>query len=203
MIRSLVNSQIQYPVSKENILSQPFFFTYFVFKLNIMIRHSGNIFLLILLSSLQCFSQGNTLKVIKTYSVGGNGGWDYISVSHGTRVNILDENSVDSFGVIPGTTGVDAIAFCNEPHTGYISNGRLNNIFAFDLTTNTILKQISTGENPNSISYEPFSKKIITCNGGGKSLSVIDPVNDTVIATIELNGKPEEAASDSKTINKK
>ncbi|MEP6927445.1 MAG: YncE family protein [Ginsengibacter sp.] len=170
-----------------------------------MISHLKNTIVVILLSSLQCVAQGNKHKIVKTYTVGGSGGWDYIAVndnklyvSHGTQVNILNENSGDSVGVIPGTTGVHGIAFCNDLRKGYTSNGRLNNVFVFDLSTNKILKQISTGENPDAISYESFSKKIITCNGRGKSLTVIDPVNDTVIATIELNGKPEEAVSNGK-----
>ena len=34
--------------------------------------------------------------------------------------------------------------------------------------------------------------------GESKSLSVIDPINDVVIATIDLGGKPEEAVSNGK-----
>jgi DNA-binding beta-propeller fold protein YncE len=143
--------------------------------------------------------------VVKTYPIKSSGGWDYIAVndhkvyvSHGTQVNILDENSGDSIGIIPGTTGVHGIAFDNDLHKGYTSNGRLNNVFVFDLSTNKILKEIPTGENPDAISYEPFSKKIITCNGRSRSLSVIDPEKETVIATIELDAKPEEAVSDGK-----
>src|ERR1035437_6916903 len=115
-------------------------------------------------------------NVVKTFHIASGGGWDYIAVnnnklyvSHGTQVNILDENTGDSVGFIPGTTGVHGIAFCNELHKGFTSNGRLNNVFAFDLATNKVLKQISTGVNPDAISYEPFSKKIITCNGRSKS----------------------------------
>ena len=157
-----------------------------------------------LLSSI-VFSQTTSFKVVKTYPIKSSGGWDYIAVndhklyvSHGTQVNILDENSGDSIGIIPGTTGVHGIAFDNDLHKGYTSNGRLNNVFVFDLSTNKILKEIPTGENPDAISYEPFSKKIITCNGRSKSLSVIDPEKETVIATIELDAKPEEAVSDGK-----
>jgi YVTN family beta-propeller protein len=157
-----------------------------------------------LLSSI-VFSQTTSFKVVKTYPIKSSGGWDYIAVndhklyvSHGTQVNILDENSGDSIGIIPGTTGVHGIAFDNDIHKGYTSNGRINNVFVFDLSTDKILKEISTGENPDAISYEPFSKKIITCNGRSKSLSVIDPEKETVIATIELDAKPEEAVSDGK-----
>jgi len=155
------------------------------------------------LLSSAAFSQNTSFKVVKTYPIKSSGGWDYIAVndhkvyvSHGTQVNILDENSGDSIGIIPGTTGVHGIAFDNDLHKGYTSNGRLNNVFVFDLSTNKILKEIPTGENPDAISYEPFSKKIITCNGRSKSLSVIDPEKQTVIATIELDAKPEEAVSD-------
>lgn len=151
------------------------------------------------------FCQNTSFKVVKTYPIKSSGGWDYIAVndhkiyvSHGTQVNIVNENSGDSIGIIPGTTGVHGIAFDNNLHKGYTSNGRLNNVFVFDLSTNKILKEIPTGENPDAISYEPFSKKIITCNGGSKSLSVIDPEKESVVGTIKLDAKPEEAVSDGK-----
>lgn len=141
--------------------------------------------------------------VKKTYHIASPGGWDYIAVnngklyvSHGTQVNILDEKTGDSIGVIPNTTGVHGIAFDNVLNRGYTSNGRLNNVTVFDLTTNSIITQVSTGENPDAIFFEPFLKNIITCNGRGKSLSVIDPVNNIVTHTIALEGKPEEPASD-------
>jgi DNA-binding beta-propeller fold protein YncE len=168
-------------------------------------KHYSFLFILFAATSCSCFSQANTPKVIKSYSIPSDGGWDYIAVnnhkiyvSHGTQVNILDENSGDSIGVIPGTTGVHGIAFDNSLNRGYTSNGRLNNVFVFDLATNKILNQISTGENPDAISYEPFTKTIITCNGRGKSLSVIDPTKAAVIATIQLDAKPEEAVSNGK-----
>lgn len=158
-----------------------------------------------LLFGLPGFSQITTFKVVKRYPIASSGGWDYIAfndqklyVSHGTQVNILNANSGDSVGVIPGTTGVHGIAFYNELHKGYTSNGRLNNVFAFALATNKVLKVISTGENPDAIFYEDYSKKIVTCNGRSTSLSVIDPMLDTVIATIGLVGKPETAVSDGK-----
>jgi len=145
-------------------------------------------------------------KVVKTFHIASAGGWDYIAVnnnkvyvSHGTQVNILDENTGDSIGVIPNTTGVHGIAFDNELDKGYTSNGRLNNVTVFDLKTNAIVTQVATtGENPDAIMYEPFTKTIITNNGRGKSLSFIDPKKNTVIQTVELGGKPEEGVSDGK-----
>jgi YVTN family beta-propeller protein len=134
-------------------------------------------------------------KVSKTFKIKSSGGWDYIAVnnhrlyvSHGSQVNILDERTGDSVGVIPHTDGVHGIAFINRLGKGYTSNGRLNNVTVFDLKTNAVLKQISTGENPDAIFYDPYSRKIITCNGRSHDLSVI--------MTIPLSGKPETAVSD-------
>jgi len=144
-------------------------------------------------------------KVAKTFHIASSGGWDYISVgpdnnriyvSHGGQVNILDETTGDSVGVIPNTTGVHGIAFAASLNKGYTSNGRLNNVTVFDLKTNKILTQIATGEGPDAIMYDGYSKKIITCNGHSKDLSVIDPTTDKVVATIPVGGKPETAVSD-------
>src|SRR5690348_6113064 len=145
-------------------------------------------------------------KVIKTFHIASPGGWDYIAVnnnkvyvSHGTQVNILDENTGDSAGVIPNTTGVHGVAFDNKAGHGFTSNGRLNNVTVFDLKTNTIITQIpTTGDNPDAIMYEPFTITIITNNGSGKNLSFIDPEKNMVIHTVELDGKPEEGVSDGK-----
>ena len=142
-------------------------------------------------------------KVVQTFHIASPGGWDYLAVnnnklyvSHGTQVNILDEKTGDSIGFIPNTTGVHGIAFNNELNRGYTSNGRLNNVTMFNLATNEIIMQIPTGENPDAIMYEPFSKKIITNNGRSKNLSVIDLVTNKVIATVDVGGKPEEGISD-------
>ena len=153
-----------------------------------------------------CFAQkAHEYRVIKTFHIASSGGWDYLVahdkklyVSHGTQVNILDENSGDSISFIPNTTGVHGIAFNEALNKGYTSNGRLNNVTVFDLTTNKVTGQIATGENPDAILYEPFSKTIITCNGKSNNLSVIDPVKEQVIATIPVGGKPETAVTDEK-----
>jgi DNA-binding beta-propeller fold protein YncE len=158
-----------------------------------------------IIASLAVNAQHHDYKVVKTFHIASTGGWDYLAanegklyVSHGTQVNILDENSGDSLGYIPNTTGVHGIAFDNHAHKGYTSNGRLNNVTVFDLNTFTILGQIATGENPDAILYEPYSNTIITCNGRSKNLSVIDVAKGTVISTVDVGGKPETAVSDGK-----
>ena len=144
------------------------------------------------------------LSVANTFHIASSGGWDYLAVgpvndwlyvSHGMQVNILNKKTGDSVGVIENTTGVHGIAFDIADKKGFTSNGRLNNVTVFDLYTNKVLNQITVGQNPDAIFYEPFSKKIITCNGRSKNLSIIDPVNDKLIDSVDVGGKPETAVS--------
>ncbi len=149
--------------------------------------------------------QGSGFRVVRSFPIVSSGGWDYIAVgpgnnriyvSHGTQVNVLDETTGDSLGVIPNTTGVHGIAFVPSLGKGYTSNGRINNVTVFDLKTNQVLGQIAAGQNPDAIMYDEFSKLIITCNGRSSDLSLIDPVSEKVVATIPVGGKPETAVSD-------
>ena len=149
--------------------------------------------------------QTTGLHVINTFHIASVGGWDYLAigpvndwlyVSHGTQVNILNKKTGDSVGVIENTTGVHGIAFDVANKKGFTSNGRINTVTVFDLNTNKALDQIAVGQNPDAIFYDPFSKKIITCNGRSKNLSIIDPVNNKLIDSVEVGGKPETAVSD-------
>jgi YVTN family beta-propeller protein len=46
--------------------------------------------------------------------------------------------------------------------------------------------------------YETFTKKIITCNGRSKNLSIIDPITNKLIDSVDVGGKPETAVSNGK-----
>jgi YVTN family beta-propeller protein len=160
--------------------------------------------------SLLCFlflnsSAQRSMYVADTFYIKSGGGWDYILadplsdhlyVTHGTQVNVLNKNTGDSIGVIPGTIGVHGVALVHSLNKGFTSNGRINNVFVFDLNTLQILDSIKTGENPDAIFYDDYSKKVITCNGRSKNISIIDPATNKVVATIDVKGKPETAVSD-------
>src|SRR5438105_128150 len=144
------------------------------------------------------------IHLLTTFHIASSGGWDYLSVqpnsnklyvSHGTQVNILDKSTGDSLSVIPNTTGVHGIAFVPALKKGYTSNGRLNTVTVFDLQTNAVTGQISTGQNPDAIFYDDYSKRVIVCDGRSHDLTIIDPATDKVVATVPVGGKPEEAVS--------
>ena len=161
--------------------------------------------IIFVVSAVTTLQAQKAFSVLKTFHIASPGGWDYIAVgpgnnrlyvSHGTQVNILDETTGDSIGIIENTTGVHGIAFDKSQGKGFTSNGRLNNVTVFNLNTNKVITQIPTGQNPDAIMYESFSKRIITCNGRSQSLSIIDPVENKLIDSISVGGKPETAVSD-------
>lgn len=148
--------------------------------------------------------QKTGFHILNTFHIASGGGWDYIEVgpvndwlyvSHGGQVNVLNKKTGDSVAVIENTTGVHGIAFDVANAKGFTSNGRLNTVTVFDMNTNKVLAQIATGQNPDAIFYEPFSKKIITCNGRSKNLSIIDPVQNKTVDSVDVGGKPETAVS--------
>jgi YVTN family beta-propeller protein len=170
-----------------------------------MMKYRVNYFSAIIIC-MHCFfivhAQKSGYHITKTFHIAGAGGWDYLAVngrelyvSHGNQVNILDKRTGDSIGIIPNTTGVHGIAFIPAMNRGYISNGKINTVTVFELSTHKIITQIATGQNPDAILYEPFFKKIITCNGRSNDLSIIDPATETVTTTIPVGGKPETAVS--------
>ncbi len=161
-----------------------------------------SLFVLFIYASL--FSQ-QKFAITDSFHIKSGGGWDYIAVgpgnnrlyvSHATQVNILDQTTGDSVGVIENTTGVHGIAFDTHQNKGFTSNGRLNNVTVFDLATNKVLGSVSTGTNPDAILYEPYLKKIITCNGHSSNISIIDPVAGKLEDSVAVGGKPETAVAD-------
>lgn len=162
---------------------------------------------MLLCSFSNSYAQTSGYHLMDTYHVSGEGGWDYIAadplsarlfVSHGTQVNVLNKKTGDSLGVITNTPGVHGIAVVHDLNEGFTSNGKSNNVTVFDLNTYAVKAQIPTGENPDAIFYDDFSKKVITCNGRSNTLSVIDPASRKVIETIPVDGKPETAVSNGK-----
>src|SRR5205807_1225498 len=67
----------------------------------------------------------------------------------------------------------------------------------FDPKTLKPISEIkTTGDDPDSIIYDPVTKRIFTFNGRGNNATAIDATTDKVVGTVNLNGKPEEPALD-------
>src|SRR3984893_19233523 len=74
--------------------------------------------------------------------LGGDGGWDYLTVdskarrvylSRGSHVMVVDADSAELVGDIPNTNGVHGIAIAVDMDKGFISDGRDGTVTIFDL----------------------------------------------------------------------
>jgi len=163
--------------------------------------------LALLISATTFAASAPGYKVIKTYKIGGEGGWDYLKadsaarrlyISRATHVIVLDLDSGKTVGDIPDTQGVHGIALAPELGRGFTSNGRENTVSIFDLKTLATSSKVKVGDGPDAILYDPATKRVFTFNGRSHDSTAIDATNGTVLGTIKLDGKPEFAASDEK-----
>jgi DNA-binding beta-propeller fold protein YncE len=151
--------------------------------------------------------QDGPYKLSKEIVIGGEGGWDYLTVdpaahrlyvSHATKIIAIDTQANKVAGEIADTPGVHGLAVAADLGRGFTSNGRENKVSIVDLKTLKTLQKVDTGENPDGILYEPSRKEVYAFNGRGKSATVIDAQSGKVVATVPLEGKPEAAQADSK-----
>ncbi|MGA2978756.1 MAG: YncE family protein [Terriglobales bacterium] len=178
-------------------------------KMRTGVRLSLIFLLLATTLALAAASAGADYKVVKTWKLGGDGGWDYLTadsdghrlfIARATRVMVVDTESGKQVGEIPDTAGVHGIALDAEIGRGFTSNGREDTVSVFDLKSLAVEKKIKVGSGPDAILYDPFSKRVFTFNGKGsdKTATAVDASKGEVVGMIELGGKPEFAATDEK-----
>lgn len=144
-------------------------------------------------------------RLVKEIHVGGEGGWDYLSVdsaakrlyvSHATKVVVIDTAKNEVVGEIADTPGVHG-AIAGADGRVFTSNGREAKVSLVDSKTLQTLMKVETGPNPDFIMYDPRQKEVYAFNASG-SATVID-ARGKVVATIPLGGKPEAGVPDPAT----
>ena len=145
--------------------------------------------------------------VVKTVSIPGDEGWDYITVdaaarrvyiSHGSHVVVMNADTYAIEGDVPDTQGVHGIALAPDLGRGFISAGRANTAVIFDIKSLKTLSTAKTDANPDAIVYDAVSKRVFTLNGRGQNTTAINGADGTVAGTLALGGKPEFAQADGK-----
>jgi DNA-binding beta-propeller fold protein YncE len=161
--------------------------------------------LAVMVLAISAIADGPGYHVMNTFTLGGEGGWDYLTldainrnlyISRGTHVIVMNADSGTVEGDIPDTAGVHGIALAPELGRGFTSNGREDTVTIFDMKTLKPVSKVKVGEGPDAILYDPATKRVFTFNGKGHDSTAIDATNGTVLGTIKLDGKPEFAASD-------
>ncbi|MDQ6809648.1 MAG: YncE family protein [Verrucomicrobiota bacterium] len=143
--------------------------------------------------------------LIQEIPIGGEGGWDILSVddaarrlylSHSTKVVVVDLEKNAIVGEITDTPGVHGFVVAPELQRGFSSNGKENKASVVDLTTLKTIAKVETGANPDALAYDAARGEVYVFNHSGDSATVIDGRSQTVVATIPLGGAPEFAVAD-------
>ncbi len=146
-------------------------------------------------------------KFIKEIPIGGEGGWDILTIdsgarrlylAHATKVVVVDLEKNSVAGEIVDTPGVHGFVVAPDQQRGFSTNGKEAKVSVVDLKTLSTISKVETGENPDALVYEPRRGEVYVFNHTGKSATVIDAKTAKVISTIPLGGSPEFGAADSK-----
>ena len=138
-------------------------------------------------------------------AVGGEGGWDFLSVdhaggrlyaSHGTQVDVLDLATLRPVGTIPNTPRVHDILVVPKHERGFVSCGETNAVVFFDPATLRSTGTVAVGAGPDAMLYDAFSDRVFVFNHGGGTVSVLNAATGKVEGTVEVGGALEVGATD-------
>ncbi len=165
---------------------------------------------LVLLGTMALASpEGSGYHLIKSVPIGAAPGdaeyFDYVTVdpagrrvyvAHGAEVKVLDADNFSVVGAITGLKKCHGVAVVPELNKGFITDGDAAKVVVFDTKTLKVTGEIKTYPDADSLTYDPASKLVFTFNGDSKNASVIDPVKETMIKTIDMGGGPEQPVPD-------
>ena len=149
-------------------------------------------------------------EVVKTFPVGGQGGWDYLTVDpqthwlyvpRTTHTLVIDGESGQTVADIPGQKNAHGVALAPAAGRGFISDGGGDGaIVIFDLKTHAVLGSLAAMPDADGIIFDPVSGRVLVVSGRGKALMSfkpdIDPKNGKIDEPIALRGEPEFLAAD-------
>jgi DNA-binding beta-propeller fold protein YncE len=157
--------------------------------------------------STLAFAQGEW-AVQKTFHIGGEGGFDYITVDTNnhrlyiprtSHTMVVDGDSGKTIADIPGQKHNHGVALVPQLGRGFISDGA-GSIAIFDLKTNAVVGTVAAKEDADGIIYdESTGLVLVACGDAGVLVTLradADPKSAVIDAPIELGGKPEYLAAD-------
>lgn len=149
-------------------------------------------------------------SVVKTFHVGGTGGWDYVKVdaahdrffvTRQTHTLAISETTGQVLGDIPGQIHSHGIALAPKLHRGFITDGGGSGaILIFDTRTYKVLGRIPAMPDSDGMIFDPYMNLVLAVSGDGHALMAfppdIDPKSGSVGQPIDLGGAPEFLAAD-------
>src|SRR5580700_5993659 len=155
--------------------------------------------------------QDSGYRVLRNIHLGGEGGWDYVTVDsvarrvyipRSTHIMVLDADSGKLVADIQGMNGLHGVAVASEFNRGFVTGNKTEQegtIYVFDLKTLKLTSSVKSNSiDTDSLVYDPSTKRVYVNNGDGMSLTVVDAATEKVVGTMPFNANPEAAAADGK-----
>ena len=109
-------------------------------------------------------------EVVKTFEIGGQGGWDYVSVDpkthrlyvpRTTHTMVIDGGSGAVIADIPGQKNAHGVALAPAVGRGFISDGGGDGVIViFDLKTYAVLGALTAMPDADGIIFDQASGKV-------------------------------------------
>lgn len=166
--------------------------------------HKPTLLSAVLLAGTAVGIQAQSYHVARTFTLGGDGGWDYLSldtvghrlfVARQDRVMVIDPATGKLLAEIPGLNRAHGIAFDYAGGKGFATSGGDSAVVIFDLKTLQVVERTTAAPDADAVLFDPATKRIFTFNGDSRSSSVLDAATGKKIGTIDLGGGPEFGVS--------
>jgi DNA-binding beta-propeller fold protein YncE len=118
--------------------------------------------------------------------------------AYGTHVLVINPYLGKIVGDIRGLQGARDVVFANELQRGFVTEQSKNDVVIFDPLTQKIIGRAPTAAGPDSITYDPATKRVFTMNPRSSTATAISAVDGKPLGDISLGGQPSSAVSDGK-----
>ena len=147
--------------------------------------------------------------VSQTFHVGGEGGWDYLTVDpehkllyvpRSSHTMVLDDATGKTVADIPGQKRNHGVAIAPSASRGFITDGQDGSVTVFDLKTYAVLGKVKAADDADGVIYDAASGKVlVACGDAGVVVPIsadVDLKTGKADAAVDLGGKPEFLAAD-------
>lgn len=107
---------------------------------------------------------GKPFFIKKTWVIGGEGNWDYLTmdpktmqlfIPHGSVVQVVDVNSGQVVGEVTGLHDAHSVALDEQGQYGFVTDGGADSVIVFDRSSYQIVARVPTAHNPRAAVLDP------------------------------------------------
>jgi DNA-binding beta-propeller fold protein YncE len=143
-------------------------------------------------------------SVQKIQLVGGDGGFDYVTADPdgrnlyvarsgpGGHIGVFNLDTLAQVGDIPGVSAHGGAVDTATGH-GFATS---KPVTMFDARTFAVIKKIDVQGNPDGYLNDPYNHRFYILSHSAPNITVLDDKDGTILGTIDIDGAPEQAATD-------